>query len=467
MPYEAPTTAREKALAVNLDPARYGTLAEIGAGQEVARWFFRVGGAAGTVSKSMSAYDMKVSDEIYGRAERYVSRDRLEAMLDHEHRLNLERLSADRGSDTAFFAFANTVAAQSYRGNRECHAWMGIRFQAAPGAEDSQIVLHVRLLDPTNAQQQEALGIVGVNLVYGAFFLADDPARLVESLLDDLSTDRIEIDLIDFSGGAFAEVDNRVMAMALVRLGLTPATMFSPSGRVHQASEVLYKRPVLVQRGRFRPPTLVHQDIQRNALREFGARPGVELAQIVSVVEMTLQDLQVDGEIDAADYIDRVDVLAAGNFTVLISNYYEYFRLAGYLARYTSEPIALALGVDNVQRVFDPRYYEDLEGGALEALGRLFKRRVQLYVYPKLDPESGAVVEAGTLRMPAGLDAIYRYLADAGQITGVEAYDKSHLDIQSNDVLERIRAGDPAWESMVPEAVAETIKKRRLLGYAG
>src|SRR6056297_2089636 len=228
MAVDRPNTER-KALAINLDPRRYGSFAEIGAGQEVVRWFFRVGGGAGTIAKSMSAYDMQVSDAIYGRARRYVCRERLEAMLDQEHDLNLERLRDARGETSTFFTFADTVAARGYKGGAECHGWMGIKFQAHPRDEDSQIIIHVRMLDNETALQQEALGIVGVNLVYGAFAFNHEPELLVDSLLDGLSTSRIEIDMIEFSGIAFRHVDNRVMSLRLVQLGLSKAAMLGAS----------------------------------------------------------------------------------------------------------------------------------------------------------------------------------------------------------------------------------------------
>src|SRR5215471_3520998 len=258
-----------KALQINLDQRRYGTFAEIGAGQEVVRWFFRVGGAAGTIAKSMSAYDMEVSDAIYGKADRYVARQRLEAMLNHEHELNLNRLNDSRGATTAFFAFADTVSARNYSGTNECHGWMGVKFQSRPGDQDSQIVVHVRMLDNENALQQEALGIVGVNLLYGAFFLYSDPEALIESLLDGLTTQRIAIDMIELSGIEFRQVDNRLMSMKLVQLGLSGAAMFDPNGTVLQPSEVLYKKHVLVERGSFRPVCHVNIDMLRCARENF------------------------------------------------------------------------------------------------------------------------------------------------------------------------------------------------------
>ena len=457
----------QKALAVNLDPTRYGSFAEIGAGQEVVRWFFRVGGAAGTIAKSISAYDMEVSDVIYGRAQRYVSRSRLEAMLAHEHELNVERLSQLRGADTAFFAFADTVAARSYRGTSECHAWMGIKFQASPGAGDSQILLHVRMLDSENQQQQEALGIVGVNLVYGAFYRADEPERLIESLLDGLSIDRIEVDMIEFSGEAFREVDNRVMSLKLVQLCLTPAAVFTATGETLQVSELLYGKPVLVQRGRFRPPTLVNEDMQQGALAHFREDPEVEDGAVVSLMEMTLPDLSVGGDIQLGDFLDRIEALAAGPFTVLISNYVPYFRLAEYLARNTREPIGIALGIRNVKDIFDEKYYQDLGGGILEATGRLFKSQVRLFVYPELDAESGELVSADSLEIASDINLIYRYLVENGSIRAIRGFDPENLQIYSDDVLERIRSGDPSWQEMVPSAVAQAIQSRKLLGYSG
>src|SRR6186713_1616248 len=265
----------QKALTINLDSKRYGTFAEIGAGQEVVRWFFRVGAAAGTIAKSISAYDMAVSDAIYGQTQRYVARQRLESMLNYEHELNIKRLRDARGDTTSFFAFADTVSARNYKGTNECHGWMGVKFQAHPRDQDSQIIIHVRMLDVENALQQEALGIVGVNLLYGAFFMHHDPDRLVESLLDNLNTQRIEIDMIEFSGIEFRHVDNRVMSLKLVQLGLSGAAMFAAGGEVLQPSEVLYKKSVLVERGSFRPVTHVNIDMLESAVAQFARQPTV------------------------------------------------------------------------------------------------------------------------------------------------------------------------------------------------
>src|SRR6266576_514318 len=320
----------QKALRINLDPRWYGTIAEIGAG-----------GAAGTVAKSMSAYDMAVSDAVYGKADRYVSAGRVQGMLDHEFDLNVERLNEERGDSNCFFAFANTVVARSYRGGNECHGWMGVKFQSQTHDEPSQIVMHVRMLDEEAYLQQESLGIVGVNLLYGAFFHHHEPEKLIESLLDQLTVGRIEIDMIQFRGIEFRGVDNRLMALKLVQLGLSGVAMFGPDREVLQPSEVLRKKAVLVERGSFRPPTNVN-----------------------------------------LDFLARAELLAACGETVLITDYFDYYRLAAYIAERTRERIGIVMGVPSLIDLFDERNHAQLPGGILESFGRLFKNGVKLYVYP-------------------------------------------------------------------------------------
>jgi hypothetical protein len=465
-----------KALQINLDARRYGTFAEIGAGQEVVRWFFRVGGAAGTVAKSMSAYDMTVSDAIYGKADRYVCRPRLQAMLDHEHQLNLERLMDTRGADTAFFAFADTVSARNYAGTNESHGWMGVKFQSRPRDQDSQIIIHVRMLDGTNALQQEALGIVGVNLLHGAFFLYAEPELLIESLLDGLNTQRIAIDMIEFSGIEFRQVDNRLMSMKLVQMGLSGAAMFDPSGRVLQPSEVLHKKNVLVERGSFRPVCHVNIDMLRSAREAFehdlaGARDAANGSpphdgDVVELMELTMRNLREQGgEVDRNDFLARADMLAASGKTVLISDYFEYYRLAAYLGQYTKQRIAITMGAASLLDLFDEKYYAELEGGILESFGRLFKNDLRLYIYPLLDRDSGQLVTVSNLEVAPALRKLYGYLVDRGHIVQLENVNRDYLHIFSRDALNKIRKGDPTWEEMVPPAVADIIKARKYLGY--
>jgi hypothetical protein len=461
-----PVTPREKALKVNLDPGSYGSFAEIGAGQEVVRWFFRAGGAAGTISKSISAYDMKVSDAIYGPCARYVCRERLQSMLDYEQRLNIERLMDGRGKTTAFFTFADTVSARNFRGNNECHGWLGIKFQPRPLSESSQIIIHVRMLDIENALQQEALGIVGLNLIYGSQYFNDDPDRLVESLLDGLTTDRVEIDLIEFSGPEFSQVDNRVMSLRLVQLHLTGAAMFSCDGKVLQPSEVLYKKPVLVERGRFRPVTYVNLDLARSALRAFEAEGSdVQPGETISIMEITMSSLTNDGTVDLRDFISRAEVLAATGHTVMISDFAEYYRLAAYLFRYTTRRIGLAMGAMNLEAIFDESYYTRLDGGILESFGRLFRNNLRLYIYPYMDQKTGKLVTVNDVDVGPSLRQLYGYLLSRRCIVQLEDANHTYLSIYSPDVLRKINSGNTEWETMVPPEVAHAIKTRGLFGY--
>jgi hypothetical protein len=458
-------TTNRKALQINLDLARYGTFAEIGAGQEVVRWFFMVGGAAGTIAKSTSAYDMAISDAIYGPSKRYVSRDRLRSMLDCEHAINLDKLGQARGDTTAFFTFADTVSARNFRGTNECHGWMGVKYQAHPHAPDSQIIIHVRMLDKENNLQQDALGIVGVNLLYAAFYFRDKPHLLLKSLLDNLSTERVEIDMVEFSGNEFKHVDNRAVSLKLVQLGLTGAAMFGPSGDVLQPSEVLRKKPVLVERGSFRPVTKVNIDIIDCALKQFSEDLAVAPDGVIELMEINLRQLLVNDTLDLADFLARADLLGAAGKTVLISDYFEYYRLASYLARYTSEPIAVAMGVTSLLDLFKEEYYGGLDGGILEAFGKLFTKNMRIYVYPYRDPTSGVLQTADTVAVPDEQRNIFEHLVERGRIKAIRNFDESVLHIFSREVLQRIKDGDAIWETMVPQEIAAIIKANRLLGY--
>jgi hypothetical protein len=456
----------QKALRINLDPRWYGTIAEIGAGQEVARWIFRAGGAAGTMAKSMSAYDMAVSDAVYGKADRYVSLGRLEAMLDHELRLNIERLGDSRGDTTSFFAFADTVVARSYAGGNECHGWMGVRFQAHPLDEPSQVVLHVRMLDEVAELQQEALGVVGVNLLHAAFFEHHEPDQVVMSLLDRLTTGRIEIDMISFRGIEFRSVDNRLMALKLVELGLSGVAMFGPDREVLQPSEALRKHAILVERGSFRPPTVVNIDMLECALTKFEADPAVAGKPVLALTELTMRNLLAGGaDVDRRDFLARADLLAACGMTVLISDFFEYHRLAAYLGERTSERIGIVMGVPSLFDLFDEANHTQLPGGILESFGRMFKNDLKLFVYPMLDLPDNNVVTADDMAVAPELQPLFDYLARRGSFVHLDCYRPDYLPILSRDVLRRIAAGDDEWQSMVPVAVAELIVKRSFFGH--
>lgn len=458
----------QKALQINLDAKRYGTFAEIGAGQEVARWFFHVGKASGTVAKTISAYDMAVSDAIYGAAERYVSRRRLQAMLDHEFGLLLERLDKARGDRSAFFAFANTVTTKhiSKSGEEGGHGWLGIKFQTQPRKEPSTIIIHVRMLDWETPRQQEAIGIIGVNLIHAAFYQHLEPAKLIGSLLDGLTSQRVEVDMIKFSGPAFTGVDNRLMALQLVEQWLTEAALFTADGETVIPSELLYKKPVLLERGSFRPLTNPMLDMLDCAHRQFLAEPALQGEEPVVMFEMTLRQLQVGDAIDHRDFLDRVDTLGALGKPVLISNFLRYHRLVGYLSRQTQKPVGLPLGLVRLRDVMDEKFYTDMPGGLMESLGQLFKNGAKLYVYPSLDKKTGQINTLENLQVPANLRHLYAHLVENKFVENITGYNQETLRIYSSDVLAKIHAGDESLARFIPAPIFEVIRSKRLFGWA-
>jgi hypothetical protein len=464
MKAEMDVGTNRKAFQINLDRQKYGTFAEIGAGQEVARRFFTVGGAAGTIAKTMSAYDMTFSDAIYGPADRYVSRVRLNTMLDHEYNLLVERLDKKLGAERAFFVFADTVAARSFKEHNESHGWLGVRFQPAPRSEPSQIIIHVRMLDESNVDQQEALGVVGVNLLYGAFYHSE-PERLISSLQENLAPGKIQVDLIKFSGPAYANIDNRLMSLQLVSQGLTDAVMFTADGEMVQPSEILHKKAILIERGSFRPVTYATNDMLEGARRQFLKESGCSEENLVVLMEMTLENLLSEGQLNHADFLARVDILGALGRTVLISKFGEYYRLAGYLSRYTNRMIGLVMGVPSLIEILDEKYYLNLEGGILEALGRMFKHGLKLYVYPMIDEKTGKIKTATQMKVAPNLRSLYQYLIDNRHIEEITDYQKDFLRIYPPAVLAKLKAGDESWEEMVPPEVVRIIKEREFFGY--
>ena len=454
----------KKAFQINLDAKKYGTFAEVGAGQDVARRFCHVGGASGTVAKTMSAYEMTFSDAIYGTADRYVSRRRLQTMLDHEYNLLIERLNEKLGNERTFFVFADTVAARSFKQHNESHGWLGVRFQEQTRGEPSQIIIHIRMLDESNVDQQEALGIIGVNLLYGAFYHRQ-PEKLIASLQENLAPDRIQVDMIKFSGPAFPKVDNRLMSLQLVSQGLTNAVMFTADGETVQPADILYKKAILVERGSFRPVTYATNDMLNGARTAFLKQSGRSEEELVVLMEMTLENLLSEGQLNHADFLARVDILGALGRTVMVSKFGEYFRLASYLARYTNRMIGLVMGVPNLMEIFDEKYYLNLEGGILEALGRMFKSGLKLYVYPMIDEKTGDLLTATKLEVAPNLRSLFRYLVDNDFIQEITDYNPDYLRIHPPDALAKLQSGDPAWEQMVPPEVAGIIKSRRFFGY--
>ena len=455
-----------KALTLNKDRRAYGTIAEIGAGQETARWFFKVGSAAGSIAKTMSAYDMQFSDSIYGSSARYVSRERLHSMLETEYNHLSQRLDEKRCAESIFFVFANTVATFNYSQNQTGHGWLGIQFQTQPHETVSEIHLHVVLKGSSSMQDQKTLGILGVNLIYGAYYQHQEPVELLRSLMDGLSSDQLEIDMIDFSGAAFATVDNRIMALLLVQHGLTHVTMFQPGGKLVQPTEALFKKAVLVERSRFCPPTKLTINLLDSAYDAFCCEANINSDDVIVFTEMTLQNLRDGDDINVEDFLQRVDVLCALGKNVMITNFAEFYRLAQFLFKQTSKPVALALGVPSLLEIFKEKYYEHLDGGILESFGLLFRNDMRLYVCPALE-EDGSLLTVENLQVENHLQYLYRHLLQNGFLHNLDTIDRNYLTIDSSIVMEKIRCGDVTWQELVPPAVVDIIKKKSLFQLEG
>ncbi|MCW5911234.1 MAG: TonB-dependent receptor [Cyclobacteriaceae bacterium] len=456
---EKKLTTQEKALRINLSKSIYGSFAEIGAGQEVAANFFKVGGASGTIAKTMSAYDMKFSDAIYGVCDRYVCEDRLIQMLNHEYGLLPERLQ-HRIADTRFFAFADTVEILNYERTNQGHGWIGLRFQLRPEGPYNDCVVHVKLLDNDPLQQQVSLGILGVNMVYGCMIIKD-PEAIINSLLDGLTARRMEVDMFRLVGPDFEHVDNRLMALKLVKNGLTKVAMFGPDGSVMQPSEALYKKNVLVLRGRFRPVTHVNVDMLLTSRKRFKQEPDVDKNRMLVLTELTLSDLSADGQIDEKDFLYRADIICSLGQTVLVSNYFEYYRLVDYFSRITrGKKIGLVLGIYALLKIFEEKTYDNLRGGILESFAPLFGTNVKLYIYPSLRPGSDQLFTLADFEqeLPANLRGLFRYLLDNNKLEDIRNANVSNLHIISDNVLAMIRKGEAGWEKFVPTKVSEAIK---------
>ncbi|MCB0790569.1 MAG: TonB-dependent receptor [Flavobacteriales bacterium] len=467
-PHRVALSPGQKARKVNMDPDLYGTFAEIGLGQETVRHFFRAGGASQTIAKAMSAYDKDFSNAIYGPepGNRFVCESRLKNMLRHEYGLIVERLSRQDHPSKKFFTFANTLASSTYERPHSGHGWIGVRFQTAPDRPTNDVIIHVRLHDPDISLQQETIGHLGVNLLYGCVFHHDDPREIMTGLYDNVSRHVLEVDMIQMNGPDFAHIDNRLLSLQLVRRGYTDAVIFGPDGQNLQASDVLYKKNILTIRGSFRPVTKVNIDMIMNGYNMFIKENRVERTNLQVLFEITLNNLQADtGSVDEKDFIDRADILCSLGQTVLISNYQEYYKLVEYFSRYTKARMGLIMGVNNLIEVFDEKYYRHLNGGMLEAFGILFTRDLKIYVYPSQPSADSAVMTTTSMPVHPRLRPLYEYLLYNKRIVDIDSFDPSVLTIFSTHVLQMIRGGSPGWEDMVPPYVDNMIKDNRLFGY--
>ena len=461
-------TTKNKALRINLNTDIYGTFAEIGAGQETARNFFRSGAASGTIAKAMSAYDKDFSDAIYGLEEdrRYVTQPRLQRMLGHEIALMEDRLSRQKHPDKLFFSYANTVTTIDFVKKFKGHGWVGIRFQLDPLEDYNEIVLHLRFKETDARLQQETLGILGVNLIYGAFYLNDNPKDLVKSFYDNLSNDQLEIDMINFSGPRFMYVDNRLMSLQLLKNGMTNAVMFGPDGNNLLPAQVLYKKNILALRGSFRPVTKVNMYMYEKSKKLFLAEKKVDESKTQIIFEITLSNLTAEGKINERDFLDRAELLCSLGQNVIITNFQQYFKLVEYFSEFTKERMALTMGSQNLVEIFDEKYYRNLSGGILEAFGKLFYRDLKVYMYPYLDADSGEFINSENLKVHPRMKELYKFFKKNGRLINIDDFDKDILNIFSRTVLKMILNGENGWEEMLPKGIANIIKQKRLFGYS-
>ncbi len=464
--YESRPSVQRKSLRINLNENIYGTFVEIGAGQEVARHFYRVGAASGTIAKSMSAYDKSFSDSIYGKEEdsRYVTQNRLDKMLAHEMNLLEKRISRKKYPNKFFFVYANTVATIDFVKKFKGHGWMGIKFQTDPKDDYSEIKLHLRFHQNEAKLQQESLGIMGVNLIYGAFYKHNEPLKLMKYLYDHIDDQSIEIDTINFSGPLFKDVDNRLISLELVRLGMTDAVVFDETGTNVLPAQVLYKKNILTLRGSYRPITKVNEEMFKKSLEAFLEEKGVKKENTIVLLEITLSNLRSTGDIDDSDYLDRAKLLCSLGHMVMISNFSEYYKLVKYLTRYTKKQLGLTMGVTNLIEIFDEKYYDGVKGGILEAFGNIFKNNMKIYLYPVLDKQKDTVIDSTNLKLEDNMKEFYKYFKVNDKIRDLE-FNKDYLNIFSKDVLKQIKNNTPGWEDKLPEGVSDLIIKKKMFGY--
>ena len=457
---------KDKALRINLNENIYGTFAEIGAGQETVRHFFRAGGSSGTIAKATSAYDKEFSDSIYGiEADgRYVTESRLKKMLLHEGELIEKRLSRKKHPNKMFFCYANTVATIDFAKQFKGHGWVGIHFQIEPDEGYNEIILHIRFKETDVRLQQETLGILGVNLIYGAYYKYNDPKKFLRYLYDHLDKDQLEIDTINFSGPRFKDVDNRLMSLQLVKNGMTDAVIFDPEGKNILPAAILYKKNILTLRGSFRPVTKVNMDMYKESLKMFLEENKVDAENTLVIFEITLSNLRSDGEIDEKDFMDRAELLCSLGQTVMISNFQEYYKVVEYFAKYTKARMGLAMGVNNLVDIFDEKYYRHLSGGILEAFGKLFYRDMKVYLYPMID-ENGIIMNSETLKVHPRMKELYKFFKYNGKVVDITNFNPKNLEVFSREVLKMINENKPGWETMLPTGVAQIIKEHELFGY--
>tara|TARA_B100001113_G_C21044874_1_gene594054 strand:+ start:10 stop:1167 length:1158 start_codon:yes stop_codon:yes gene_type:complete len=384
-------------------------------------------------------------------------------MLKHEIKLLESRVPRKKNPEKMFFSFANTVATIDFAKKYKGHGWMGIKFQTDSSQKYSEIQMHIRFHLNDAKSQQEVLGIMGVNLIYGAYYKHNKPRSLIKYLYDHIDPKSIEIDTINFSGPLFKKVDNRLLSLDLIKNNMTQAVMFGPDGKNILPAAELYKKNILTIRGSFRPVTKVNEDMYEKSLSLILKKRGFNKKNTSSIFEITLSNLVSDGQVNEQDFLDRAKLLCSMGKTVMITNFQEYYKLSEYFNKYTDKKIVLTMGVDNLIQVFEENYYSDLKGGILEAFGNLFSKNVTVLLYPM--KKNGKLINSNNLQVDIKMKNLYKFFKDSEKILDIKDYNKKLLKIFSWKVLEKIKNGDDDWENDIPINVSKLIKKKKLFGY--
>ena len=458
-------STKQKALRTNIESDVYGTLAEIGGGQEVARAFFQAGGASGTLAKSISAYDKTFSDALYNNNNvgRYVSEDRLIKMLNSEYDDLLNIISEQRDPKTAFFTFADTVETLNYKKTNQGQGWMGVRFQGSNRNKPNEVIIHFRLLENDALLQQYTLGTLGVNLIFACFHFSDDPNTFLQSLMDNLDKYRIDINMIRMKGPDLDYIDNRLLGVQLVKNGMTHAVMFDKDGNVQQPADMLYKKDIIAIRGSFRPITYVGFDMIKTSVERLKEEGIYSDENTITICEITMRNLLASGEFDERDFLARVDILNGMGQNVMVSNYMYFYRLTNFFNSFKIGNLRVVVGVPTMRNLVLKKYYKDLRGGLMEAFGQLFAENVKLYVYPLI--ENDKIYTGRFIKVDHDIFYLYQHLLYNDKIVDLENIDRRWQGIFARKVLLKIQNGELGWEETMPKYIAEFIKQNKLFGY--
>ena len=458
-------STKQKALKINIECDVYGSLAEIGGGQEVARAFFQAGGASGTLAKSISAYDKTFSDAYYNNNQvgRYVSEDRLIKMLNSEYNDLLKIISDKRSPETKFFAFADTVETLNYMKTNQGQGWMGVRFQGSDRNKPNEVVIHFRLLENDGLLQQYTLGTLGVNLLYACFHYSKEPNTFLQSLMDNLDIYRIDINMVRMKGPDLDYIDNRLLGVQLVKNGMTHAVMFDKDGNIQQPADMLYKKDIIAIRGSFRPITYVGFDMIKTS-KEMLQKEGIyDEEKTLTICEITMRNLLATGELDERDFLARVDILNGMGENVMVSNYMYFYRLTNFFNSFKIGQLRVVIGVPTLRNLVQKKYYTNLKGGLMEAFGQLFAENVKLYVYPLIEDKK---IHTGRfLNVEQDIFYLYQHLLNNDKIVDLENIDRRWQGIFARDVLKKIQSGDPSWEETMPDYIVKFIKENKLFGF--